>query len=222
MKIKTFIWTKIKNLFLLSILFSGLAFVINSLTDNLILELLSEGQQKQTLRDNPCNKQLNIKDGTLTLQNFIFDVGDGNCVEQLKANNVNKIIIDDVYGGDTTETRIMAKYVKENSIPILVKGACNSSCVDLFLHSPDRSVCVNDGKIGIHSYKNNTYEEDSAFMTWLRENMQDAMLRAHRDTNINTDFIKSLYSKTSNEDLYVLSFEELKEHNFAHRIVSCK
>ncbi len=221
MKIGTFFWVKVRNIILLSILVSIIAFIVNSISDNWLLAKIVDIQQEQTIKKHTCNKQFQIENGVLTLKNFTFEVGDGSCITKLKSQSIKKLVIDDVYGGDTIETRVFAKYVKENNISALIKGSCNSSCVDLFLHSPDRSFCINSGGIGIHAYKTDTYD-NNRFVDWLSVATQNAMLRAYNNTNINIDFIKKLYEETPSSELYVLNIDEIQKNNFAHRIITCK
>lgn len=221
MKIGTFFWVKTRNLILLSTIVSFIAFIINAFSDNWLLSKFVNIQEYQTIKSHTCNKIFTIENDALILKDFTFEKGDGSCVKELNQKSINKLVIDDVHGGDTIETRVFAKYIKSKKIPALIKGHCNSSCVDLFLHSPDRSFCVNSGEIGIHSFRNEKHEENR-FIKWLRISTQDAMLRAHYKTNINIDFIKEIYSVTPNTELYNLKLHEIKENNFAHRFVTCK
>lgn len=220
MRIGTFIREKIRNFFLLSIFVVSIAFIVNLISDNWLLARLGEVQQNKTLMEYNCSKTFDILDGVLTLKDFTFEIGDGSCVKKLEKKNITHLVIDGVNGGDITETRIFAKYIQKNKIPAVIKGYCNSSCLDLYLHSPNRSFCLNGGSLGVHSYKNNSYQEN-LFMTWLRKSTENSMLRAYYDTKINTDFIKELYKSTPSDDLYQVSISEMRDNFFTHRFLNC-
>ncbi len=221
MKILTFLLKKTVSLSVLSIIVIFLLFIINFLSNNNLIAAFSKVEERMAVNQGYCNIDFDIdKNNTLELKSFIFDVGFGNCVEKkLKNKNIKKIILNNVYGGDVTEARIFAKYIKKNNIPVLVKGICNSACIDVFLHSPSRFICYNS-KLGIHSYK--AKDNESNFLVKIYgEIKQDAMLKAYEDTNINIDYIKKLYKETPHSSIYNPTTKEMKSNNFIHKEIPC-
>jgi hypothetical protein len=217
-----FLCTKIKNITLLSIIIVVFLLISNFFSNGYIVEKISVLQEKHSVNSEFCDYKFHLIDDTIVLNRFIFERGFGRCVkEKLEDKNikVKKVILQDVYGGDVTEARIFAKYIRENQIPVLVKGVCNSACVDVFLHSPSRHICY-DGKLGIHAYKAEN-GSSSFFVEYYRKLKQNSMLNAFKNTSINTDYIKELYDNVSHEDLYNPSLKELKENNLIHKEIPC-
>lgn len=222
MKLIEFLFIKIKNITLLSIIMILCLLFLNFISNGFVVEKISVLQEKETINSSFCNYEFHLINETIVLNKFIFERGFGRCVkEQLEEKNIKakKIILKDIYGGDVTEARIFAKYIRENQIPVLVKGFCNSACVDVFLHSPSRYICY-DGKLGIHAYKAEN-GSSSFFVDYYRKLKQDAMLNAFDNTSINTDYIKELYDKVSHEDIYNPLLKELKENNLIHKEIPC-
>lgn len=222
MKLIEFLFIKIKNITLLSIIMILCLFFLNFISNGFVVEKISVLQEKETINSSFCNYEFHLINETIVLNKFIFERGFGRCIkEQLEEKNIKakKVILKDVYGGDVTEARIFAKYIRENQIPVLIKGFCNSACVDVFLHSPSRYICY-DGKLGIHAYKAES-GSSSFFVDYYRKLKQDAMLNAFDNTSINTDYIKELYDKVSHKELYNPPLKELKENNLIHKEIPC-
>lgn len=221
MKILTFLLKKTVSLSVLSIIVIFLLFIINFLSNNNLVAAFSKVEENMAISQGYCDIDFNIdENNTLELKSFIFDIGFANCVEtKLKNKKITKVILNDVYGGDVTEARVFAKYIKKNNIPVLVKGVCNSACVDVFLHSPSRFICYNS-KLGIHSYRAKD-NENNLLIKIYGEIKQDAMLKAYEDTNINIDYIKKLYKETPHSSIYNPTTEEMKSNNFIHKEIPC-
>lgn len=202
---------------LFGIIVSLLVFV-NYLTNNLIVVGLGNIDEKMTVIQNDCDNNLHIENGVLTLKNFIFKRGFGSCVENIKQGHINKIIIDDVYGGDVTETRILSKFIKNNNIPVYIHGACESSCLDLVLHSPQRMMCY-DGSIGIHSYAlDRNVNKLWQFTVSVK---QDAMFKAFENTSINIDYIKGIMENTPSNQMFRPEHDVLISKNIIHKKIPC-
>lgn len=212
---------KIINLSILSVIVLFFFFVLNFLSNNNLVALFSNLEENIATNQGYCNLDFNIdENNTLELKYFTFDIGFANCVKtKLQNKKIKKIILNDVYGGDVIEARVFAKYIKKNNIPILVKGHCNSACVDVFLHSPSRFICYNS-TLGIHSYR--AKENEGNFLVKMYgEIKQDAMLKAYEDTNINIDYIKNIYKETPHFSIYNPTSKELKDNNFIHKEIPC-
>lgn len=218
MKIMEFIFIKTQRLFVLSLFVLLFLGALNYLTNNLIIVGLGKIDEKVTVMTNPCDNELNIENGTLLLKDFVFKEGLGNCVQDLDAAKIKKVIIDDVYGGDVTETRILGEFIKKHRIPVYISGRCESSCLDLVLHSPQRFICY-EGKIGIHSYALGEGEWD--LFQFLVPLKQDAMLKAFDNTNINVNYIKKIMSSTDANSIHYPKNSELKRNYIVHREIPC-
>jgi len=222
MKFIEFLLRKIKNITILSIIMIVFLLLVNFISNGFVVEKISVLQEKEAINSGLCNYEFHLINETIILNKFTFERGFGRCVqEQLEDKNIKakKVILKNVYGGDVIEARIFANYIRKNQIPVVVKGVCNSACVDVFLHSPSRYICY-DGKLGIHSYKAEN-GNSSFFVDYYRKLKQDAMLNAFDNTSINVDYIKELYDKVSHEDIYNPPLKELKENNLIHKEIPC-
>lgn len=218
MKIMEFIFIKTQRLFVLCLMVLLFLGAVNYLTNNLIIVGLGKIDEKVSVMTNPCDDELSIKNGVLILKDFVFEEGLGNCVQKLEPSKINKVVIDDVYGGDVTETRILGEFIQEHKLPVYIAGRCESSCLDLVLHSPQRFICY-DGRIGIHSYA--LGEDESNFFQFLVPLKQNAMLRAFDNTNINVNYIKNIMSSTDADSIHYPKNSELKRNYIVHREIPC-
>lgn len=218
MKIKEFIKERTQRLVALFVIVCSILLVANYFTNNLVIVGLGALDEKITVIQNDCITELDINDNVLTLKDFVFKRGFGKCVEELDDNAFNKVVIDNVFGGDVTETRILSKYIKKNHIPVIVKGRCDSSCMDIVLHSPQRMICY-EGKIGIHAYSFN--EETPDFLKFLLPIKQDAILRPFEDTNVDVAYIKDVMKKTPSNSIFYPDNSILVKKHIVHREIPC-
>ena len=131
------------SLFLIILLILGGLFTINHYSGNKVVEKYSEVQKKAQKTFYKCNDRIYLEDdGVVTITNMKIENGFSECFRK-KISKIEKIIIKDISGKNFEEARILGEMVKENNIPVLIDGTCNTACLDIVLHSPEKNACSN-------------------------------------------------------------------------------
>lgn len=206
---------RLSRIVILMFIVAPLIVFLNYLSNNKLASVVGTLQEEYSILTHQCNETFNIDNGVLTLNEFVFKKGFGNCVDDLKKARVKLIVLGNVYGGDVTETRVLSKYVKEKQIPVLIKGTCSSSCLDVVLHSPVRHL-LKGGKIGIHAYS--VSDEYHPFFNYFSKTKADSMLNAFEDTNVNIDFIKGVMNVTPPEAIHYPEYQTLLSNNIINNV----
>lgn len=208
----------VKSLFI-GFLITISLFTLNHFTNNKIAVVFNQVESVffEYIGSCPIKNSL-IHDNILYLVDLKFEKGFGSCFKGNSLYNIEKVYINDVYGGDVTEARILARKIKKYNIPVVIDGVCNSACVDVLLHSPDRTITIN-GQIGIHGYLLKS-RIDIPYKEYLTRIEENSMLRAYNTSDVNISFLRRIMTEYPNNDIYYPSHKELFDNEIIHNFES--
>ena len=200
-----------------------LIILFNNMTDNSVVKFIVYAQNSPLYNSyfiymNPCDPKHHdrVENNVLYMDEFNFSDSLGSCYKN-GLKNIDKVVIDTNFGGRTTSALIMAKEIKKNKIDVQIINECYSSCVDVLMHGNKRLVCEN-AIVGVHQLSSD-YEYD--FLNkYLIRNIEVGITR-YNNESINVPLLLSLIKKTSSDDMYKLSHEELIQTGVATKIVAC-
>lgn len=156
-------------------------------------------------------------DETIYINIEKINIGHFNCLKKLLKNK-KELFIHSSGGGNSLEATLISNYIQENDITVYSVNNCFSSCVKI-LFSAKRSFVCYQSAVGTHqlSTHNNI---NFIFINNSFYKAENALFKKFNH-KFNTEYYNLIIQKTSFNDFYIFSQEELIENHFITDLVNC-